>query len=180
MDSHNTNADGVAMRPDRILAARTQLEHLVAGQEQLPRRHRPVLLAIALTLVLAAGAGIAATTLIAHKPVTDASTIECRTSLNPDDPGQFAAGPVAQSPDVTAKAKILNALSACRQGWSIGLYKLGQPFHAPGPGWNPDAVPPQAVPSLTTCVAQDGHAVVIPSADPQNCLTLRLSILAAG
>ena len=168
--------DGLpAMALQRRDAVRAQLLRVAGGQESFvyaPGRRARWAIALA---AAAAVTGVAASPLAAHRPVTDPSAIECRTSLDPDGLSAFVAFPDSVTSDGTHRARIKNAIAACSLPWSDGEFVLGG-SSGPGPGWVP-AVPPDPVPPLTTCVADDGHAVVIPSANPQDCLSMDLSIL---
>lgn len=171
--------DQLAMRAERTTAARSQLQRVVSGEEPLtyPKKRRLGVAGIALVVVVA---GVGASTLLLHRPVTDSSVVECRTSLRPDDSGQFAAGatPVVTGHIDAAQSKSQTAIQLCKQGWTTGLYNFGVP--KPNTTLNYHMVPDATMPPLTTCVAEDGHAVVIPSANPRDCLNLQLSILGNG
>lgn len=163
------------MDPRNAAAIRRHLKTVVAesstAQTVWWRRPQMVLLAV----VLGGGtASVAAFSLIPDRPVTSTSLVECRTSLDAAAVGQFVSQPAATG---TGSSRTLDAIEACSSGWRLGLYQLDREYQSPDSSWNPQAEPDHAIPPLSVCVADDGHAVTIPADSSQACWPLDMAAL---
>ena len=173
---NDTDRDApTSMSAARRAAARSQLVAVVDGRESArPRLPRSVL--VAAVVVVGAAASVGAVGLLTQAPVTDPYLVECRATLDPDEQGNQIATttPVAVVDGVTReqpRPELANAISICAQ-----LIRAGWPTAPPGQmTFDERPLAPGSVPDMTLCVAEDGHAVVVPSGDGGVCAQLGLS-----
>ncbi len=163
--------DRTELSPQRVHAARRQLENIVAGQVKIPRRTMPA--KIALTVGAACAISIAAATIPNYNAIADKTYVECRTTLDPDEFGNGLAELTPFDPNSghDSLAPISDPISACRAEWQRG--RMSNPTLD---GTSPiGTLNENPAPSLVLCVAKDGHAVVVPSSDPAICGDLKLA-----
>ncbi|MBT2473281.1 hypothetical protein J7E68_01490 [Microbacterium sp. ISL-103] len=121
-------------------------------------------LSIAGSVLVLAGAGVAAVVLLEERPVDDTSIVQCLEGpyRNPDGTLSGAAVSIA-TPD--GVVPIEDAEAVCVQMWESGAFAETDPLSA-----TPE--PAVAPPEFTTCVTDGGGAAVVPG--KIECSTLRL------
>lgn len=174
MNDNGNHRAVTVMSPARQEAARAQLVDVVNGQLST-RSKPPRAVLIAAVVVVGAAASVGAVSLLTQAPVTDSYMVECRATLDPDEEGNYVATvtPVTITDGATQtqpRPELNNAINLCAH-ISTGVWQ-GTGAH---PTFN-DATPPAGpAPQLTLCVADDGHAVVVPSTAEGICSQLGLS-----
>jgi hypothetical protein len=121
-------------------------------------------LSIAGSVLVIAGAGVAAVVLLDERQVDDTSIVQCLEGpyRNPDGTLSGAAVSIA-TPD--GVVPIEDAEAVCIQMWESGAFAETDPLSAtPGPAAAPS--------EFTTCVTDAGEAAVVPG--QIECSTLRL------
>ncbi|WP_145985713.1 hypothetical protein [Microbacterium phyllosphaerae] len=115
-------------------------------------------------ILVAAGAGVAAVTLLDERPVSETGVVHCLEGpyRNPDGTLSGAAASVATPDGVIA---IEDAEALCTQMWEGGAFVDNDELSAtPTPGSAPS--------EFTTCVTDEGEAAVVPGR--VECSVLRL------
>lgn len=121
-------------------------------------------LTIASTVLVVAGAGVAAVVLLEERPVDDTSIVQCLEGPYRNSDGTLSGAAVSiATPD--GVVPIEDAEAVCIQMWESGAFTETDPLSAtPQP-----AVAPA---EFTTCVTDNGEAAVVPGRI--ECSTLRL------
>lgn len=164
--------DRTQLTERRALAARNQLEEVVAGKVKLPSP-MTTLPKVAITVAAVGAVSVAAAVIPNYDTVVDTTYVECRLTLDADEFGNGLSElkPVDPNSGQDSLIPIADPIAACRALWRDGL--MTNPTLTATPT---DAAADQGqVPQLVLCVAEDGHAVVVPSPDPAICLKLRLA-----
>ena len=148
----------------RRVAARQQLEQLVA-QSVRSRRRNPALIAAGVTVV-ALGTGAAAVAVAAYQPVTNKAQARCYTVA---DAASSRYTTIAAAGRPGSRAQVQDALGVCAALFRQGFLTVG------GPGINRSANGDRnhPVPSLVACTMGDGTASVFPGG-PSTCAALGL------
>ncbi|MFF7291659.1 hypothetical protein ACFY9N_03915 [Microbacterium sp. NPDC008134] len=121
-------------------------------------------LTIAGSVLVVAGAGVAAVVLLDERPVDDTSIVQCLEGPYRNSDGTLSGAAVSiATPD--GVVPIEDAEAVCVQMWESGAFTETDPLSAtPAP-----AVAPS---EFTTCVTDSGEAAVVPG--KIECSTLRL------
>ncbi|WP_144876925.1 hypothetical protein [Microbacterium sp. 1.5R] len=121
-------------------------------------------LAIAGSVLVVAGAGVAGVVLLEQQPVSDTSIVYCLEGpyRNPDGSLSGAAASIATPDGVVS---IDDAEAMCVRMWESGAFAEDDPLSVSSP-------PGTAPAEFTTCVTDEGEAAVVPGRI--ECSTLRL------
>jgi len=152
----------------RRVAARQQLEQLVARSARSRRRGSPGLIAAGVTAVVL-GTGAAAA-VAAYQPVTNKTQARCYTVADAASSRYTTIAPAGRP---GSRAQVQDALSVCAALFRQGFLTVGGPGISrltSGKGNHP-------VPRLVACTMSDGTASVFPGG-PSTCA--RLSLPAAS
>jgi hypothetical protein len=151
----------------RRMAARRQIEDIVAKTAGLPRRRRSVVIAAAIAVVTLS-TGAAAIAVAAHRPVTNRHVAQCFTVA--DVSGFHTTVAVAGKPGTVGQ--VHNAHNLCASLFAQGRLKRGVKHQILRP-----AKGPHRVPELSVCVWHDGSAAVFPG---KRGICARLDLSAAA
>ena len=159
----------VHMRHNRYESARAQLVDVSAAGRSLPHPGRRVVVA---AVAAVAVVGASAFAFVAQsEPVSDHSYAVCRAGA---DTGAFEMQIANGSSSPTdQQVMVANAQSTCADLWALGVLRLGatHEFVAQGENLRRD----YPVPALTSCVDDNGVAIVIPSDTFRACQGLGLA-----
>lgn len=132
-----------------------------------PRRTRRRKLRLIAAGVTGAAVLTATAAIVASRPVTDFSVVECRSYTA--DGTSLMGTEVSNATRTGEPGSITDAVAACADFWRTGLLIEGVPGIHPAENWDGQLDGQLPVPPLVGCTRDDGAAAVVVGDTPEAC-----------